>query len=157
MYLTFRLAPGKGHTRLQAITGEIRSTTHILLLNYFCTLFLLHHFYEHLYNQPCETQLNSFIYSHIKMSSPDLSPPTTRAPIPPPRPAYLPTAGSPLTVDKDLYTRIQKTPRLPLESFILPIRSGRAWKCPAKSIVRISTPEGPQVGDLNIWNANSKS
>jgi uncharacterized protein YcgI (DUF1989 family) len=30
----------------------------------------------------------------------------------------------------------------------LPIRSGRAWKAPAKSIIRISTPEGPQVGTL---------
>ena len=86
-------------------------------------------------------------------SIPDLSPPATRAPLPPPRPAYLATAGSPLTVDKDLYTKIQKTPRKQIEKFTIPIRSGQAWKCPAKSIVRISTPEGPQVGDLNIWNA----
>lgn len=95
--------------------------------------------------------------SQKPISLPDLSPPATRAPIPTPRPAYLSTTGSPLTVDKDLYTKIQKAPRAPLESFTLPIRSGLAWKCPAKSIVRISTPEGSQVGDLNIWNANSKS
>ena len=42
-----------------------------------------------------------------------------------------------------------------LSSFTLPIRSGRAWTAPAGSIVRISTPQGPQVGDLNIWNQHN--
>ncbi|KAE8555987.1 hypothetical protein EYB25_000686 [Talaromyces marneffei] len=75
-------------------------------------------------------------------------------PPPPPVPSYLPTTGSPLVVDHDLYTSIQQAPRKaePIESFTIPICSGRAWKVPAGSIVRISTPEGPQVGDLNIWN-----
>jgi uncharacterized protein YcgI (DUF1989 family) len=41
---------------------------------------------------------------------------------------------------------------MPISSITLPIRSGIAFPCPAKSIIRISTPEGPQVGDLNIWN-----
>ncbi|KAI6562724.1 hypothetical protein MCOR04_009290 [Pyricularia oryzae] len=50
---------------------------------------------------------------------------------------------------------IQEAPRVLLEEFTLPIRSGRAWKASAGSIVRISTPEGPQVGDLNIWNAHN--
>jgi uncharacterized protein YcgI (DUF1989 family) len=79
-----------------------------------------------------------------------------RKPVPPPVPAYLPTAGSPLTVDKTLYTTILTAPRssAPLTSFTLPIRSGRAWHAPAGSIIRISTPEGAQVGDLNIWNAH---
>lgn len=77
--------------------------------------------------------------------------------IPPPRPAYLPSAGSPLTVDKSLYTSISQSPRQasPVTSFILPPRSGRAWYAPARSIVRISTPAGAQVGDLNIWNARN--
>ena len=75
---------------------------------------------------------------------------TSRKPIPPPRPAYLATAGSPLTVDHKLYSIIQRSSRTLVESFILPIRSGRAWKAPAKSIVRISTPEGPQVGTVFI-------
>ncbi|KAL2133658.1 hypothetical protein VTI74DRAFT_1936 [Chaetomium olivicolor] len=78
-----------------------------------------------------------------------------RKPIPPPVPAYLPKAGSPLTVDKSLYESIQQAPRVLVEEFTLPIRSGRAWKAPAGSIIRISTPEGPQVGDLNIWNAHN--
>lgn len=69
-----------------------------------------------------------------------------RKPLPKPYPAYLPTAGSPLTVDQAVYASIQQAPRNLLESFVLPIRSGRAWKAPAGSIVRISTPEGPQVG-----------
>lgn len=78
----------------------------------------------------------------------------SRKPIPPPRPAYLPTAGSPLTVDQDLYTSIQKAPRQLIDSFVLPIRSGRAWKAAAGSIVRISTPEGPQVG-MGVINLQS--
>lgn len=69
-----------------------------------------------------------------------------RKPIKTPTPAYLATAGSPLSVDQDLYSAIQQGPRTLVESFTLPIRSGRAWKAPAKSIVRISTPEGAQVG-----------
>lgn len=70
----------------------------------------------------------------------------SRKPIPKPVPAYLPSAGSPLTVPRDLYEAARKAPRVLLEEFVLPIRSGRAWKAPAGSIVRISTPEGPQVG-----------
>ncbi|TEA17836.1 Uncharacterized protein C8034_v011685 [Colletotrichum sidae] len=78
-----------------------------------------------------------------------------RKPIPKPVPAYLATAGSPLTVDTALYESAQKAPRVLVEEFTLPIRSGRAWTATAGSIVRISTPEGPQVGDLNIWNAHN--
>lgn len=79
----------------------------------------------------------------------------SRKPIPKPVPAYLPSAGSPLTVPRDLYEAARKAPRVLLEEFTLPIRSGRAWKAPAGSIIRISTPDGPQVGDLNIWNAHN--
>ncbi|EFQ34365.1 hypothetical protein CGRA01v4_13815 [Colletotrichum graminicola] len=78
-----------------------------------------------------------------------------RRPIRKPVPAYLPTAGSVLTVDRALYDCAQQAPRVLLQEFTLPIRSGKAWKAPAGSIVRISTPEGPQVGDLNIWNAHN--
>ncbi|KAI1641177.1 hypothetical protein F4809DRAFT_659061 [Biscogniauxia mediterranea] len=78
-----------------------------------------------------------------------------RGPVPKPVPAYLPTAGSPLKVDENLYASIREAPRAKIDEFVLPIRSGRAWKAPAGSIVRISTPEGAQVGDLNIWNAHN--
>jgi len=72
-----------------------------------------------------------------------------RRPVPEPVPAYLPTAGSPLAVDKELYNAFQAAPRVLIEAFTLPIRSGRAWTAPAGSIVRISTPEGPQVGKFS--------
>lgn len=95
--------------------------------------------------------------------------------------AYQATAGSFLDIDKDLYRRIHDDKRHELvESFILPIRSGRAWKVPAGCLCRITVPEGPQVwdadihwlvvwlvacrqlltqfsaqvGDLNLWNFN---
>lgn len=70
-----------------------------------------------------------------------------RKAIPTPTPAYLPTAGSALTVNKEVYNQVQQAPRELIEEFTLPIRSGRAWKAPAGSVVRISTPEGPQVGN----------
>ncbi|VUC31005.1 unnamed protein product [Clonostachys rosea] len=82
-----------------------------------------------------------------------------RKPIPKPVPAYLPSSDvSPLKVDRKIYDRLREAPRVLIEEFTLPIRSGRAWKAPAGSIIKISTPEGPQVGmkghtrDLNIWN-----
>lgn len=89
------------------------------------------------------------------MATSEADRPRRREPVPSPVPAYLPTAGSPLTVDPALYSAIQQAPRIPVQEFILSIRSGRAWKAPAGSIIRISTPEGPQVGDLNIWNAHN--
>lgn len=73
----------------------------------------------------------------------------SRKSIPTPTPAYLPKAGSPLSVDHESYAAIQASPRVLLEEFTLPIRSGRAWKVPAGSVVRISTPEGPQVGKFD--------
>ncbi len=81
-----------------------------------------------------------------------------RKPLPTPQPAYLPTGvESPLVVDADLYKSIQQAPRELIESFTLPIRSGRAWKAPAASIVRISTPEGPQVGMKTTTFARKKT
>ncbi|KAK4988147.1 hypothetical protein LTR66_007399 [Elasticomyces elasticus] len=79
---------------------------------------------------------------------------------PAPQPAYQATPGSILNVDKAFYSRIAATASEPsarklIHSFTLPIRSGRAWSVPAGHIVRISTPEGPQVGDLNIWNLSN--
>lgn len=60
--------------------------------------------------------------------------------------AYQATAGSFLDIDRDLYRRIHDDKRHELvDSFILPIRSGRAWKVPAGCLCRITVPEGPQV------------
>ncbi|MCJ1228310.1 hypothetical protein MMC12_004971 [Toensbergia leucococca] len=77
-----------------------------------------------------------------------------------PSPAYKAAAGSPLHVDREFYSKIgDSESRELIESFVLPIRSGRAWTIPKGHICRITTPEGPQVGDLNIWaqhNAREK-
>ena len=60
--------------------------------------------------------------------------------------AYQATAGSFLDIDRDLYRTIHDDKRHELvDSFILPIRSGRAWKVPAGYLCRITIPEGPQV------------
>ena len=72
-----------------------------------------------------------------------------------PQPAYQATPGSILHADGDFYTSVAATDRIRIQSFTLPIRSGRAWTVPAGYVVRISTPEGPQVGDLNLWNLNN--
>lgn len=73
-----------------------------------------------------------------------------------PTPAYLPTKGSILDVDKEFYDSISNTKARELTyKEIVPIRSGKAWKVKAGSIVRITTPEGPQVCDFNCWNADN--
>jgi uncharacterized protein len=73
-----------------------------------------------------------------------------------PEPAYKASPGSPLHANRELYSRIASTAenqtRESIQKFTLPIRSGRAWTVPAGHICRLTTPEGPQVGDLNIWN-----
>ncbi len=70
--------------------------------------------------------------------------------------AYQANEGSALSVDKDFYRRIAEAGgRRLVESFTIPIRTGRAWKVPAGHVFRIVTIEGPQVGDLNIWNAHN--
>jgi uncharacterized protein YcgI (DUF1989 family) len=47
------------------------------------------------------------------------------------------------------------TKRNLLLSHVIPPRSGYSWEVPAGSIFRLSTPEGAQVGDLNIWNLHN--
>ncbi|WP_139003658.1 urea carboxylase-associated family protein [Arthrobacter crystallopoietes] len=65
--------------------------------------------------------------------------------------------GLALEVDKDFYGEIarQTGSRTLVEAFEIPIRSGQAWKVPAGHVCRILTVDGPQVGDLNIWNYNN--
>lgn len=78
-----------------------------------------------------------------------------------PPPAYQATSpNSPLHVNRALYSAIASasaapgTRRLAQRITIAP-RTAEAWSVPARSVCRISTPEGPQVGDLNVWNAHS--
>ncbi|KAH3679582.1 hypothetical protein WICMUC_000915 [Wickerhamomyces mucosus] len=73
-----------------------------------------------------------------------------------PTPAYLPTKGSILDIDTEFYDSIANTKaRKLIHKEICPIRAGRAWKVKKGSIVRITTPEGPQVCDFNVWQADN--
>lgn len=68
-----------------------------------------------------------------------------------PKPAY----NKP-QIDKAFYDGITGTKDRTLTySHVIPPRSGHAWKVLAGHVIRLSTPEGPQVGDLNIWNAHN--
>ncbi|KAH3672983.1 hypothetical protein WICPIJ_009955 [Wickerhamomyces pijperi] len=73
-----------------------------------------------------------------------------------PVPAYLPTKGSILDVNKEFYDNLATTEsRQLIYSEIVPIRSGKAWKVKKGSLVRITTPEGAQVCDFNVWQADN--
>lgn len=75
----------------------------------------------------------------------------------PPRPiydaAYLPKAYT----DTERYERIgaEQDRRTVSEQFTIPIRTGRAWHVRAGQVCRVTTPDGPQVGDFNFFNANN--
>lgn len=62
----------------------------------------------------------------------------------------------PTLANEYIYDRIResKDGRTLVESFEVPIRTGRARQVPAGPVFRVTTPVGPQVGDFNIWNAN---
>jgi uncharacterized protein YcgI (DUF1989 family) len=70
--------------------------------------------------------------------------------------AYQVTKGSALQVHAPFYERVRdaKDGRTLIEQFEIPIRTGKAWKVPAGHVFRITTPVGPQVGDLNLWSAH---
>ncbi|GAA2782173.1 urea carboxylase-associated family protein [Saccharopolyspora taberi] len=70
--------------------------------------------------------------------------------------AYQATEGGALDVDTGFYDRVAVAPGTHelVESFEVPIRSGRAWHVPAGHLCRIVSVAGPQVGDLNVWNAH---
>lgn len=88
-------------------------------------------------------------------SSQDPKPNTTSRNEVQPGPAYFPQKGSKIYADQDLYTKIANAPKTLVESHLCKPRSGYAVKVPAKSLVRLTTPEGPQVCDLNIWNLHN--
>src|SRR5919202_1572183 len=74
-----------------------------------------------------------------------------------PEPAYLATRGGPLDVDREFYGRLSRETarRTPVERFVVPIRSGRAWPVLAGQLCRIVVIEGPQVADFNAWNLHN--
>src|SRR5581483_5450118 len=71
---------------------------------------------------------------------------------------YLPAApGGPLDVDRAFYGRLARETarRTPVDAFVIPIRSGRAWPVRAGQLCRIVVIEGPQVADFNCWNLHN--
>jgi uncharacterized protein YcgI (DUF1989 family) len=72
---------------------------------------------------------------------------------------YLPSEGegAALVVDRPFYERLaQETDgRTVVDSFVIPIRSGRAWPVRAGQLCRVIAVEGPQVADFNAWNLHN--
>jgi uncharacterized protein len=62
-----------------------------------------------------------------------------------------------LDFDRELYRRIATDTgqRRKAHEHVVPPRSGYAWPVRAGSVVRIVAVEGPQVGDLNLWNLHN--
>ena len=71
-----------------------------------------------------------------------------------PTPLYTPKDTPALAVDADFYANraIKNTAAKPIDAFIAPERSGRAWTMQAGQVCRIVAVEGPQVVDFNAWN-----
>lgn len=75
-----------------------------------------------------------------------------------PNPAYPPNAL--IYGDKDLYAKLGKIAEQEggkelVEKFEIPIRSGKAWIVKKGQLCTLSTPQGPQVGDLNIFSLHN--
>jgi uncharacterized protein YcgI (DUF1989 family) len=72
-----------------------------------------------------------------------------------PKPAYQASTGV-LGVDTEFYDALASAPgRELVERLVVPACDGRAWTVPAGHVFRIRTADGPQVGDLNIWNRHN--
>jgi uncharacterized protein len=69
--------------------------------------------------------------------------------------AYHAAPGGPLSTPSFYLQDVPKLARTPVTSFAVPIRSGQAWHVAAGQICRLSLPDGPQVGDLNLWSAHN--
>lgn len=78
--------------------------------------------------------------------------PARQAPVP----AYLPkTKDSPLKPSLAFLGNLHAAPKELIRSEVVPPRSGFAWTVKAGQICRLTTPKGPQVGDLNIWSEHN--
>lgn len=58
--------------------------------------------------------------------------------------------------DQDFYETVRSGMTL-VDELIVPPRDARAFEVPAGHLFRIVSIEGPQVGDLNLWNADDMS
>ncbi len=77
--------------------------------------------------------------------------------MPEPRVIYQPKPGTPIDVDREFYGRLgrETESRSPVDQFVVPMRSGKAWPVLAGQICRIVVVEGAQVADFNAWNLNN--
>ena len=71
-----------------------------------------------------------------------------------PQASYVASVDSPLTPDPELIRRLaaERHNRRPVSDVVVPVRSGHAFRVSAGQIVRLSTIDGPQVVDLNLWS-----
>src|SRR5580704_14677871 len=81
---------------------------------------------------------------------------------PPPPDAAARRAATPVTVytgdrfptyDAGFYRKL-RSGMSKISEVIVPPRDARCFRVPAGHIFRIVSVEGPQVGDLNLWNAH---
>ncbi|KUJ20347.1 uncharacterized protein LY89DRAFT_578989 [Mollisia scopiformis] len=77
-----------------------------------------------------------------------------------PEPAYPARNAEALYGDKSLYAKLgeiaeKQGGKTIIEEFEIPIRSGKAWVVKKGQLCKLSTPRGPQVGDLNIWSLHN--
>src|SRR5215467_4479782 len=74
-----------------------------------------------------------------------------------PTPLYQSNAASAITAPQPLCGRIANSTeqRSLVESFVVPVRSGKAWPVKAGQICRIVAIDGPQVVDFNAWNLHN--
>ena len=73
-----------------------------------------------------------------------------------PTPAYeSPNSRSVLYPTPEFLDSVRGSSRRLVSNHLVPPRSGHAWRLGAGQICRITTPEGPQVGDLNLWSATN--
>jgi uncharacterized protein YcgI (DUF1989 family) len=94
--------------------------------------------------------------SPVAAPSPSLCGVSSSVPEPRPSAAYVASAGSPLQMDPDLRQAITESLASAevVHDAVIPPRSGYAWRVPAGHVCRLSTLEGPQVLDLNLWSAH---
>ncbi len=92
----------------------------------------------------------------MKLTRPETAPPPDAAA----RKAVVPVICYPVSglprPDMGLYAAAREGVEKTAET-VIPAREARCFSVPAGHFFRIASVEGPQVGDLNLWNANDLS
>jgi uncharacterized protein YcgI (DUF1989 family) len=72
--------------------------------------------------------------------------------------AYQSKSGGPLDVDRKFYQRLAESQdRELIDKFVIPIRSGKAWKVPAGYLCRIIAITGLKIFEIFLENYIFKS